>query len=106
MRVFESRVLRGIFGHKREEVTGEWRKLHNKELHDPNSSPNIVRVIKSRRMRWAGNVARMVRGEACAGVWWGILKERSHWGDPGVDGRKILRWIFRKWDVQVWTGLS
>ena len=52
-------VLRGIFGSKRDEVTGEWRRLHNEELNDLYSSPNIVRVIKSRRMRWAGHVARM-----------------------------------------------
>jgi len=52
-------VLRGIFGPKRDEVTGEWRKLHNEELNDLYCSPNIVRVIKSRRMRWAGHVARM-----------------------------------------------
>jgi hypothetical protein len=56
--VFENRVLRGIFGPKRGEVTGEWSKLHNEELNDP-YSPNIVQVIKSRRMRWAGHVARM-----------------------------------------------
>jgi hypothetical protein len=54
-------VLRGIFGSKRNKVTGEWRKLHNEELHDLYFSPNIVRVIKSRRMRWAGHVARMGR---------------------------------------------
>jgi hypothetical protein len=59
LRVFENRVLRGIFGAKRDEVTGEWRKLHNEELHDLFSSPNIMRVIKSRRMTWAGHVARM-----------------------------------------------
>jgi len=52
-------VLREIFGHKRDEITEEWRKLHNEELNDPYSSPNIVRVVKSRRMRWAGHVARM-----------------------------------------------
>jgi hypothetical protein len=57
--VFVNRVLRRIFGPKRDEVTGEWRKLHNKELHDLYSSPNIIRIIKSRRMRWAGHVARM-----------------------------------------------
>jgi hypothetical protein len=57
--VFENRVLRRIFGLKRDEVTGGWRKLHNKELHDLYSSPNIIRIIKSRRMRWAGHVARM-----------------------------------------------
>ena len=59
LRVFENRVLRRIFGPKRDEVTGEWRKLRNEELNDRYSLPNIIRVIKSRRMRWAGNVARM-----------------------------------------------
>ena len=58
LRVFENRVLRRIFGPKREEVTGEWRKLHNEELNDLYCSPNIVRVIKLRRMRWARHVAR------------------------------------------------
>ena len=59
LRVFENRVLRRIFGLKRDEVTGEWGKLHNEELNDLYSLPNIVRVKKSRRMRWAGQVARM-----------------------------------------------
>jgi hypothetical protein len=59
LRVFESRVLSRIFDLKREEVTGDWRKLHNEELHNLYSSPNIIRMIKSRRMRWAGHVARM-----------------------------------------------
>jgi hypothetical protein len=59
LRVFENRVLRRMFGPKRDEVTGEWRGLHNEELHDLYSSPYIIRIIKSRRMRWAGHVARM-----------------------------------------------
>jgi hypothetical protein len=59
LRVFENRVLRRIFGPKRDEVTGEWRKLHNEELHTFYSSPDIIRQVKSRRMRWAGYVARM-----------------------------------------------
>jgi hypothetical protein len=57
--VLENRVLRRIFGPKRDEVTGEWRKLHNEELRDLYSSPSIIRIIKSRRMRWAGHIARM-----------------------------------------------
>jgi hypothetical protein len=59
--VFENRVLRRIFGPKGDEVTGGWRKLHNEELHNLYSSPNIIRMIKSRRMRWTGNVAGMGR---------------------------------------------
>ena len=62
LRVFENRVLRRVFGPKRDEVTGEWRKLHNEELSDLYSLPNIVRVVKSRRMRWAGHVTRMGEG--------------------------------------------
>jgi hypothetical protein len=59
LRVFENRVLRRIFGPKRDEVTGGWRKLHYEELHNLYSSPSIIRIIKSRRMRWAGHVTRM-----------------------------------------------
>jgi hypothetical protein len=90
---------------KRDEVTGEWRKLHNEEPNNLYSSPNIVRVIKSRRMRWAGHVARR-GGEGCTGFWWGNLREGNHGGDPGIDGRIILGWIFGKLDVGVWTGWS
>ena len=69
LRVFENMVVRRIFGPRRDEVTGEWRRLHNEELNDLYSSPNIVRVIKSRRMRWAGHVARMGRRGVCVGSW-------------------------------------
>ena len=62
LRVFENKVLRRVFGSKRDEVTGELRKLHNEELRDLYSLPNIVRVVKSRRMRWAGHVTRMGEG--------------------------------------------
>jgi hypothetical protein len=76
------------------------------ELHGLYSSPTIVRVIKSRRMRRTGYVARMGRRDACIGFWWENLRERDNWGEPGIDKRIILGWIFRKWDVEVWTGLS
>ena len=93
----ENRVLRRIFGPKRDGVTGQWRKLHNEELNDLYCSASIVRVIKSRRMRWAGHVERMGgKGEAYTGFWCGNLRERGHLGDPGIDGRLMLRWIFRK----------
>jgi len=62
--------------------------------------------MKSRRMRWTGHVTRIGEREAYTGFWWGTLRDRDHSGDPGVDWRIILRWIFRKCDVGVWTGLS
>jgi hypothetical protein len=68
LRVFENRVLRRIFGPKRDEVTGDWRKLHNYELHNLYSSPNIIKMIKSRRMRWTGHVARMGRRRMLKGI--------------------------------------
>ena len=80
-------MLRRVFGPKRDEVTGEWRKLHNEELNDLYSLPSIVRVVKSRRMRWAGHVARMRGGQTCAQ---GSLRERGHWGNQDVDWRIIL----------------
>jgi hypothetical protein len=87
--VFENRVLRRIFGCERDKVTGEWGKLHNEELHDLYSSPTIAWLIKS-RMRWAGHVAYMGEGRGIYKVLVGNLRERNHWGDPGVDGRIIL----------------
>jgi hypothetical protein len=69
-----------VFGTKRGEVTGEWRKLQNEELNDLCSLLNIVQVIKSRRMKGAGHVARMGWREGCTGCWWGNLRERDHWG--------------------------
>ena len=104
--MFENMVLRSIFGPRRDEVTGEWRRLHNEELSDLYSSPNIVRVIKSRRMRWAGHVTRMGEEMGCIGSWWGNRRERDHWGDLGVDGWIILGWISRRWIVGIWTGLG
>ena len=90
-------MLTRIFGPKRDEVIGEWRKLHNEELNDLYSSPNLVRVIKSSRMRWVGHVARMGETRGVYRVFWlGNLKERDHLGDPDLDGRIKLRCIFRK----------
>ena len=102
LRVFEHMVLRRIFGPRRD----EWRRLHNKKLNDLYSSPNIVRVIKSRRMRWAGHVACMGEEGGRIGSWWGNWRERDHCGDLGVDGWIILGWISRRWDVGMWTGLG
>jgi hypothetical protein len=77
LRVFENRVLRRIFGPKRDEVTGGWRKLHNEELYGLYSSPSIIRVIKARRVRWAGHVARM-GDKSCINILLGCLKEADH----------------------------
>ena len=81
LRVFENMVLRRIFGSRMDEVMGEWRRLHNEELNDLYSSPNIVQVIKSRRMRWAGHVARMGVERGVYRVLVGKPEARNHWGD-------------------------
>jgi len=81
MSVLENMVLRRIFGLRREEVKVEWRRLHNKKLNDLYSSPNVVRVIKSRRMRWAGHVACMGEERSCIGSWWGNRRERENTGE-------------------------
>jgi hypothetical protein len=83
--VFENRVLR-IFGPKRDQVTGEWRKLHNEELNDLYSSPTIVRVIKLRRMRDVWET-----GKVDTGLWWGDLREIGRLEDLGVDGSIIMK---------------
>jgi hypothetical protein len=82
LRVFENRVLRRVFGPKRDEVRGEWRRLHNEELNDLYSSPNIVREIKSRRMRWAGHVARMGEGRGAYRILAGRPEGRRPLGRP------------------------
>jgi hypothetical protein len=91
LRVFENRMLRRIFGLKRDEVTGDWRKLHNEELHNFYSSQNIIRMIKSRRMKWAGHVTRMERVGMYIGYLWGSQKERDHYEDQDVGRWTILK---------------
>jgi hypothetical protein len=105
LRVSENRVLRKIFGPKRKE-DGSWRKLHNDELHSLCSSPNIVRVIKSRRTRWAGHMASIGRGEVLTGFYFGGPMGRDHWEDLGVGGRITLRWTLRRWASMGRTGFG
>jgi hypothetical protein len=117
LRVFENRVLRRIFGPKRDEVTGEWRKLHNEELHNLYSSPNVIRQIKSRRMRWAGHVARMGEGRNVYRVLMGktegkrpLEKPRHRWEDAiRMDLREIawgsVDWIQLAQDRDWWWAL-
>jgi len=99
LRVFDNRVLRRLFGRKKNEVTGEWRKPHNEERNDLYSSPTIFRVIKLGKMTWAGHAARIGKSRGVHRVLVGNLRERDHLEDPGVDRRIILRWILRKRDV-------
>jgi hypothetical protein len=78
LRLFENGVLRRIFGPKRDEVTGEWRNLHYEELRDLHSSPSIIRMIKTRRMRWVGHVARMGRRGTRVGYWCESQRARDY----------------------------
>jgi hypothetical protein len=92
LRVFENRVLRTVFGSKRDEATGEWRKLHSGELHNLYSSPVIIKQIKSRRMRWAGHVARMGERRNVYRVLIGKPEGKKHLKYQGVDGRMGSKW--------------
>jgi hypothetical protein len=91
--VFESRVLRKIFGPKRDGVIGGWRKLHNEELHNLYCSPSIIRIIKSRWMRWAGHVARMGEKRNAYRILVGNPEGKRPLGRPRRRGRIILKWI-------------
>ena len=90
--MFENKLLRKIFGAKRDETAGEWRKLHNAELHALYSSPNIIRNLKSRRLRWAGHTARMEQFRNAYRVLVGKPENKRPLGGD-VDGRIILKWI-------------
>jgi hypothetical protein len=86
-------ALRRIFGQKGDEMTRGWRKVHNEELHNLYFSPGIIRMIRSRRMRWAGHVAGKGRRRMHIRYWWGSQKERDHCEDQDVGGWIILKWI-------------
>jgi hypothetical protein len=98
------RVLRRIFGQKRDEVTGEWRKLHNEELHKLYSSPNIIRMIKSRRMRFAGHVARMGEKSKAYTIFVGKSERKRPLGRPRCRWVDNVKWILKKYNGVVWTG--
>jgi hypothetical protein len=98
LRMFENKVLRRIFGPKRDEVTGEWRQLHNEEVHDLFSSPNIIRIIKSKRLRWAENVARMEEKKNAYGLLVGKPEGKRLLGKPRHRWVVILGWILERWD--------
>jgi hypothetical protein len=93
--VFENRVLRKIFGPMRDEVIGKWIRLHIEELNDLYCSPNIIGVMKSRKMRWAGYVACIGDGRGAYKIVVGRRKRRSHMEDLGEDGSIIVKWIYK-----------
>jgi hypothetical protein len=95
LRMLENRVLRRIFGPKRDEVTRDWRTLQNVKLHNLYSFTNIIRQIKSRRIGLAGHLAHMGEKRKCTRFWWKSLKERDHSEDRGVDGRMGSELVLR-----------
>jgi hypothetical protein len=98
MGVSKNRVLRRIFVPKRDEITGEWRRLQKEELYDLYYSPNVIQVIKSRGKRWVGHVALMGERRVYTAFWWGKLREGDNLEDVRVDCRVILKCMFKKWD--------
>jgi hypothetical protein len=103
--VFENRVLGRIFGPKRDGVTGEWRRLHNKELNDLYSSPNIIRVIKSRRMRWTGHIARMGEGRDAYRIVVGRPEGRRPLGRLRRSSENNIKMDLQEWYGKAWPGL-
>jgi hypothetical protein len=103
--VFENRVLRRLFGPKRDKVRGEWRRLHNKELNDLYSSPNIIRMIKSRRMRWAGHVARKRVGRGAYRILVGRPEGRRPLGRPRRRWENNIKMDLQEVGWGAWTGL-
>jgi hypothetical protein len=104
--VFEDRILRRIFEPKRDEVTGEWRKLHNVELHNLYSSPDIIRQIKSRRMKWAGHVARMGEGRNVYRVLVGTPEGRRTLERPRRRWDNGIKMDLREIGWRVWSGFT
>jgi hypothetical protein len=103
--VLENRVLRRIFGPKGDEATGEWRSLHNEELNDLYSSPNVIQVIISRRLRWAGHVSRMGEKRGAYRILVGRPEGKRPLGRPRRRWEDILKWIFKKWGMD-WIELA
>jgi hypothetical protein len=91
-----NRVLRRMFGPKRDEIIAGWRKLHNEELHSLRSSSYVIRMIKSRRTRWAVHVARMGRRGIHIGFWWESQNEKGHSENVDEGWVRVLKWIFEK----------
>jgi hypothetical protein len=106
LRVYENRVLRRMFGSKMDEVTVEWRKLHNEELNNLYSPPTIVRVIKSRRMRWPGHVARMGKGRGVYRTLVGKPEGKRPLGRPRSRWENNIKTDLQEVGWGIWTGLS
>jgi len=105
LRVFENGLQRKIFGSKRDKVPGDWRRLRDEELHVLYSSPNIIWVIKSRRVRWTEHVARVGDNGGAYRVLVGKPERKDHLEEINIDGSIILKCIFKKWDGKAWTEL-
>jgi hypothetical protein len=104
--MFENKMLRRIFRQKREEVRGEWRKLHNEELHNFIFSPNIIKLVKSRRTRWVGHVAARKKCDTCIQMFRSKTERKKPLRRLCVERRIILTWIFNKWRVRRGRGLD